>query len=218
MFSIRKFVGRGALALTLSAAMVLVFAAQAGQAAKPAHHVTLPGAVHQQGSLALDVHEVAPSPQCTAATNAVKTWFTNDQAEDKSEKALNAVDSETGTDQSEDAGEKAALKALLDAAKSACGAAFHHDEKVTAPPTPACAAALAALKSALQKDQAEDQTEKANGTDDTPADQSEDQAEMAGKMTLWTAVKSACASTFEHEDHDWHAGETHTFGFFGGRH
>ncbi|TME94077.1 MAG: hypothetical protein E6I34_04110 [Chloroflexi bacterium] len=196
MHSIRKFVGRGALALGLSVLVALAFAVHAGEAAKSTHSLQLAGSVHgqipnQTGAPQTHTLTVAPSPACTAATQAIKTWFTNDQVEDANEKKLNAVDSETGTDQGEDADERAALKALFTDAATKCGTTIHHTP--LSPASPQCASAMQALKAAFAQDRTEDQTE----TEGSAADQSEDQTEAAKKQALWATVQTACAGSFK---------------------
>ena len=195
MHSIRKFVGRGALALGLSVLVALAFAVHAGEAAKSTRSLQLAGSVHgqinQTGAVQTHTLTVAPSAACTAATQAIKTWFTNDQVEDTNEKKLNAVDSETGTDQGEDTDERAALKALFTDAATKCGTTIHHTPLT--PATPQCASAMQALKAAFAQDRTEDQTE----TEGSAADQSEDQTEAAKKQALWATVQTACAGSFK---------------------
>src|SRR5207302_10793570 len=81
MHSIRKFVGRGALALGLSVLVALAFAVHAGEAAKSTRSLQLAGSVHgqinQTGAVQTHTLTVAPSAACTAATQAIKTRFTN---------------------------------------------------------------------------------------------------------------------------------------------
>ena len=196
MHSIRKFVGRGALALGLSVLVALAFAVHAGEAAKSTHSLQLAGSVHgqipnQAGAPQTHTLTVAPSPACTAATQAIKSWFTNDQVEDTNERELNAVDSETGTDQGEDADERAALKALFTDAATKCGTTIHHTP--LSPASPQCASAMQALKAAFAQDRTEDQTE----TEGSAAYQSEDQTEAAKKQALWATVQTACAGSFK---------------------
>jgi len=200
MHSIRKFVGRGTLAIGLAAMLALALAVQTGQAAKGARPTSLTGVVlprsHELADL-LPQHSttVTLSPQCTAAVNALKAAFANDRAEDNLEYANATPDTETGADATEDANEAAALKPLFTAAATACGGALHKVEAPPVPKTPACAAAWSALKAALVQDRAEDQAEWTNGTEGTAADVAEDQAELAARKPLWAAVQAACGTT-----------------------
>ena len=58
--------------------------------------------------------------------------------------------------------------------------------------SPACTAAIAAIKHAFADDRAEDKPEKANPVDPV-ADVEEDKAERAAMKALWTAARTACA-------------------------
>jgi len=205
MHSIRKFVGRGTFAIALAALLTLALSVQAGQAAKSARvsnnnvvlaNLSQPRA-HELTS-ALPAHEatVAPSPQCTAAVNALKAAVANDKAEDGLEAANASSDTETGAELTEDTNEKAALKPLLTAAASACGGELHEIAAPPVPKTPACQSALTALKNAFVADRAEDQAELSSGTAGTAADQTEDQNEFAAKSKLRADVRAACASSF----------------------
>ena len=201
MHSIRKFVGRGTIAIGLAALLVLAVAVQTGQAAKTSTTTRLTGVVlpksHELADL-LPTHQgtVAPSAQCIAAWNSIKTAMANDRTEDNLEYANGSPDTETGTDQTEDASETAAFKALFASAATACGGSLHKVQAPPTPATPACTAAWNNLKAAFAADKAEDQAELANGTEGTAADVSEDKAEFAAKMQLWSAIKSACGTTW----------------------
>lgn len=206
MHSIRKFVGRGTFALALAALLALAVSVQAGQAAKStratSNHDALaslsqPGAHELKPALPAHQASVAPSPQCADAVNALRAALAKDKAEDGLEAANASGDTETGAELTEDNNEKAALKPLVTAAESACGGELHEVEAPPVPKTPACQSALTALKNAFAADRTEDQAELANGTEGTAADLTEDQNEHAAKDRLWTAVRAACASSFQ---------------------
>lgn len=62
--------------------------------------------------------------------------------------------------------------------------------------SPACTAALQAIKTAFADDRAEDAAEKANAAlagSDPAADVEEDKAERAAMKALWVAARTACA-------------------------
>lgn len=200
MHSIRKFVGRWTLAIGLAALLAMAVSVQTGQAAKSARptslaHAVLPRSHELANLLPQHIATVTPSPQCTAAVNALKAALTNDRAEDNLEYANATPDTETGADTTEDANEAAALKPLFTAASTACGGALHKVQAPPVPKTPACAAAWQALKVALVQDRTEDQAEWTSGTEATAADQAEDQAEIAARKPLWAAVQAACPTT-----------------------
>src|SRR5215471_13698531 len=193
MHSIRKFVGRGTLALGISALVVLAVAVQSGQAArfKDASQVASSAQVTQT-SIHLNFAVSSPSPACTTAIGQLHAAFAADLDEDTSERAANATDTETGADATEDASERAAFKPLIAAVVAACGTTRTGHKAPIIAKTPACASALSALKAAFTADRAEDQAEFAAGTEGTAADQAEDQAELAHIQPLWAAVKAAC--------------------------
>ena len=194
MHSIRKFVGRGILAFSVSTLVVLVVAVQAGQAARPGSaSAPASSSLHLQATLSTHLTvPVTVTPQCTAAINDLKATLAKDHTEDASEEA-NPTDA--ATDQSEDAAELAALKPFRDAVFAQCGSSFGaHRNPPPVNGTPACTAAWNTLKAALTADRAEDQTERNSGTAGTAADQTEDQAEIANFRALWTSIKSACGS------------------------
>ncbi|HET7467948.1 MAG TPA: hypothetical protein VFL29_14920 [Candidatus Dormibacteraeota bacterium] len=200
MHSIRKFVGRGTIAIGLAALVALAVSVQTGEAAKSTHGTAVTSVVQPQshdegGVLPLHVTTVAPSAQCTAALSAVRTAFVNDRAEDNLENANASPDTETGADATEDASEAAAMKAAFTTAANACGGSLHKVQAPPTPATPACTAAWNNLKAAFAADKAEDQAELANGTEGTAADVAEDKAEFAAKAKLWSAIKSACGTT-----------------------
>jgi len=58
--------------------------------------------------------------------------------------------------------------------------------------SPACTAAIGAIKQAFADDRAEDAAEKANPVDPA-ADVEEDKAERAAMKALWTTARTACA-------------------------
>ena len=201
MHSLRKFVGRGSTALAIAALVALAVSVQAGQAARSSRSIALTSSVQPQahelsGTLPSHVASVALSPQCLAAWTALKNALAADRAEDNLENANASADTETGADATEDANEAAALKPLITAVAGACGGTLHQKTSPPVPKTPACANALAALKNAMAQDRTEDQAELANGTEGTAADQAEDESEMAARMPLWSAVRTACAGQF----------------------
>ena len=198
MHSIRKFVGRGTLALGIGVIVALVVAVQSGQAARvnDAAHVSTAAAATQT-SIHLNFTTLSsPSAACTTAMGQLQAQVASDVAEDVTERSTNASDTEAGADATEDATERAAFKPLIAAIVAACGTTSHvgHKAPIVAK-TPACAAALQALKAGFAQARAEQLAEVANGSEATAADQAEDQAEAAHLQSLWGAVKTACAPT-----------------------
>ena len=200
MHSIRKFVGRGTLALGISVVTALAFAVQAGQAARITDTPQVASSSSQrvtQTSVHLHFALSSPSPACSSALSQLQAAFAKDVTEDMSERSANTTDTEAGADQTEDTGEAAAFKPFISAVVAACGATAHEGTRVpptTIAKTPACTAALQALKSAFAAARAEQQTELTSGTEGTPADQTEDQAAFAHVQSLWAGVKSACST------------------------
>lgn len=198
MHSIRKFVGRGTLAFSVSALVVLAVAVQTGQAARLG--ASAPASSTQQVRATTRLHVTLPSTlsaQCTAALSNLQSALSADLNEDVSERSTNPDDTESGADLTEDANEKVALKPLFDAVLAQCGTSFGAHRNPPPPPTaktPACTAAWNALKAAFAADRTEDQSELSAGTEGTTADRAEDQAEAAHKLALWKNVQSACAS------------------------
>ena len=195
MHSIRKFVGRGILAFSVSTLVVLAVAVQAGQAARLGS-ASAPASSPLRLQAAISAHFTVPvtvTAQCTAAINDLKAALVKDRAEDALEEA-NPTDA--ATEQTEDAAELAALKPFRDAVLTQCGSSFgaHRDRRPPVNATPACTAAWNALKAAFTADRTEDQSELSAGTEGTAADTAEDQAEGANKLALWKNVQSACAS------------------------
>ena len=197
MHSIRKFVGRGTLALGISAVVALAVAVQAGQAARidDASKVASSAQVTQTSSVQLHFTLTSPSPACTTAISGLQAAFAKDVTEDVSERSANATDTETGADLTEDTGEKAALKPLFAAVEAACGTTREGHRAPIVAKTPACASALQAARTAFEQARTEQMTEISNGTEGTAADQTEDQTEAAHIQSLWSAVKAACAPT-----------------------
>ncbi len=197
MHSIRKFVGRGTLALGIGASVALAVAVQSGQAARPNDAMQVEAlAPVTQTSIHLNFTATSPSPACTSAIGQIQAAVAKDVTEDLSERSANTTDTETGADQAEDTSERAALKPLIAAVVAACGTTREGDK---APPvvinkSPACTAALQALKAALAADRATAEAEFTNGTEGTAADQSQDQAAFAQLQSLWAAVKAACST------------------------
>ena len=197
---IRKFVGRGAIAVTIGALLALAVAVQGSAARSTPSSAAASAHSSVAQSTIVSTHYTlvaAPSAACTSAINALKAALVQDKAEDAAENKLNAVDSETGSDATEDANEKAALKPYFTAAASACGSTFEQHEFPPANATPACIAAWNSLKAVFAQDQAEDSAELANGTEGTAADQSEDQDEMAQRVAKFNDVKAACGTIFK---------------------
>lgn len=194
MHSIRKFVGRGTLALGIGALAALAVAVQSGQAARMNDAAPVSSSAQvRQTSVHLNFTLSSPSPACTSAIGALQAQVASDVAEDVTERSTNTTDTETGADATEDTTEKAAFKPLIAAVVAACGTTDRTGHKTPiVPKTPACAAAFQALKAAFASDRAEDQSELAAGTEGTAADQAEDQAEQAKVQPLWAAVKAAC--------------------------
>ena len=201
MHSIRKFVGRGTLALGIGAVVALAVAVQSGQAARvnDASQVSSSSAqVAQTPSVHLNFTLVStsPSPACTTAMGQLQAQVASDMAEDVTERSTNTTDTEAGADATEDTTERAAFKPLIAAIVAACGTTSHvgHKAPIVAK-TPACAAALQALKAGFAQARAEQQAEVANGSEATAADQAEDQTEFGHLQSLWGGVKTACWTT-----------------------
>lgn len=197
MHSIRKFVGRGTLALGIGAAVALAVAVQSGQAARlnDASQVSSSAQVTET-SVHLNFTLSSPSPACTTAMGHLQAQVASDVAEDVTERSTNSTDIETGGDATEDATERAAFKPLIAAVVAACGTTTHvgHKAPIVAK-TPACSAALQALKAGFAQARAEQLAEVANGSEATAADQAQDQADAAHLQSLWAAVKAACVTT-----------------------
>jgi hypothetical protein len=141
MISIRKFVGYAGAAAGISAAIALAMASQAVVAAAPSNRV-IDQAVTMQA---------APSAECTAALQAIKTAAADDRSEDLSEWAVAKTNPDTARDTSEDADELAAFKALFSTARTACAPAVAAAPQVTKfTPSAQCTADLQALKAAWQ--------------------------------------------------------------------
>jgi len=193
MRSIRKFVGGGAAALALGGFLAFIVAPQLA-AAGSSHRIQAgfaasfeaPKAVvstHVIAKIAPAKSAVTPTAQCTSARTALDAARAKDKAEDDAERAAN--NGGTTADAAEDKAEWAALKPLVDAVRTACG--------FTKPaPSAQCMAAVQALKTAIQNEQAEDAAEKSAGTEGTAADTQEDQTEKAQILPLWNAVRTAC--------------------------
>ena len=194
MHSIRKFVGRGILAFSVSTLVVLAVAVQAGQAARLGS-ASAPASSPLRLQAAISAHFTVPvtvTPQCTAAINDLKAALVKDRAEDALEEA-NPTDA--ATEQTEDATELAALKPFRDAVFAQCGTSFGaHRSEPPVNATPACTAAWNTLKAAFVAERAEDQAERNSGTAGSAADQSEDQTEIANFRAQWASIKSACGS------------------------
>ena len=194
MHSIRKFVGRGIIAFSVSVLVVLAVAVQTGQAARLGSALApASSSLHLQATLSTHLTvPVTVTPQCTAAINDLKAALVKDHAEDATEEA-NPTDA--ATDQAEDAAEQAALKPFRDAVFAQCGTSFGaHRSEPPVNATPACTAAWNAAKAAFAADRAEDEAERNSGTAGTAADQAEDQTEIANFRALWASIKSACGS------------------------
>ncbi|TMC86277.1 MAG: hypothetical protein E6J06_01225 [Chloroflexi bacterium] len=139
MTSIRKFVGYTGAAAGITAAIAIAMASQAVVAAAPTSRASDQPARMQ----------AAPSAECSAAIQAIKTAAINDSAEDASERALAKTNPGDGTDVDDDAAELANFKSLFSAARTACAPAAETAPKLTTfTPSAACTAALQALKAA----------------------------------------------------------------------
>ena len=194
MRSIRKFVGGGAAALALGGFLAFIVAPQLA-AAGSSHRIQAGVAASFEAPKAVvstrvtakvapnAKSAVTPTAQCISARTALDAARAKDKAEDDAERAAN--NGGTTADAAEDKAEWAALKPLVDAVRSTCG--------FTKPtPSAQCTAAVQALKTAIQKEQAEDAAEKSAGTEGTAADTQEDQTEKAQILPLWNAVRTAC--------------------------
>ncbi|HKC20541.1 MAG TPA: hypothetical protein VKE27_13035, partial [Candidatus Dormibacteraeota bacterium] len=99
MFVIRKFVGYTGAAAGIGAALALALSSQTGQAAAPVDRSTPPAGF-----------EFTPTAACTAAVDAIKTWFANDAAEDNAERQAVRTDPTAAETPGEDAAEIAQLR------------------------------------------------------------------------------------------------------------
>lgn len=137
MISIRKFVvgaGMAAGIFALSASAMAVQAREASSTPVPTQTAA----------------NFTPSPACTAAINAIKTAAANDRSEDLAERNIARTVGIDAVDQPEDASERAGFVALFKSARSACfpaGTTTNFTPK-TFTKSPACTAALQALKAA----------------------------------------------------------------------
>lgn len=198
MHSIRKFVGRGILALGIGVIVALAIAVQSGQAARVNDAVQVPtSTTATQTSIHLNfTTPSSPSPACTTAMGRLQAQVASDVAEDVTERSTNASDTEAGADATEDSTERAAFKPLIAAIVAACGTTPREGHKAPiVAKTPACAAALQALKAGFAQARTQQMAEFANGSEATAADQAEDQAEAAHLQSLWGAVKTACVTS-----------------------
>lgn len=196
MQTIRKFVGRGTLAVGISALVVLAVAVQSGQAARlnDASQVAFSARLTQT-PLHLNLTPSSPSPACTTAMGQIQAAVANDLAEDVTERSANATDTETGADATEDTSERATFKPLIAAVVAACGITHTGQKAPIVAKTPACAAAVQALHAGFAQAFAEQKAEITSGSEATASDQAEDQAEAAHLQSLWAAVKTACATS-----------------------
>jgi transposase len=178
MLLIRKFVGYGATAVGLGVISALALV-QAGEAAGPPTNGSI-----QVPTASVELPAATPSPQCTAALNAIKTAGTQDAIEDTSERATTRTNLDAPADLSEDQSEHAAMTSLRDAARAAC----------LPPATPQCSAALSAVQSAQGHDQTEDASERAiaKTSASDAVDVNEDTSERAALKALFDSVRAAC--------------------------
>lgn len=180
MVGIRKLVGYGATTAGLGVLVALTLA----QSAQAAGVRTSVMAGLDSGNSLRAESSVSPTPQCTAALNALQSAFKADATEDAAERAA-AKTSTDPADATEDQSEQASIQSLRNAARTAC----------LAPATPQCTAAINALKAARAQDVTEDAAERAaaKATGEPATDATEDQAEIAALKPLAAAVRSACA-------------------------
>jgi len=165
MISIRKFVGYTGAAAGIAAAIALAMASQAVVAAAPTSRVGDQPATMQS----------APSAECTAAIQTIKTAAINDSKEDASERSIAKTNPDEATDVSEDGDELANFKTLFGIARSACAPAAETAPKVsTFTPSAQCTSALQALEAAW-----------AHGRPTT-------QAQWSNLQSLAQAVRAAC--------------------------
>src|SRR5438445_484871 len=108
MISIRKFVGYTGAAAGIAAAIALAMASQAVVAAAPTSRVGDQPATMQS----------APSAECTAAIQTIKTAAINDSKEDASERSIAKTNPDEATDVSEDGDELANFKSLFSIARA----------------------------------------------------------------------------------------------------
>jgi len=93
--------------------------------------------------------QAAPSAQCTAAIQAIKTAVSDERSEDLSERTIAKTNPDESSDTSEDATELASFKSLFSAARTACAPAAEPTPNVTTfTPSAQCTADLQALKAA----------------------------------------------------------------------
>ena len=121
----------------------------------------------------------APSAACTAAIQAIRDAVVVDRTEDAAERAVANTEGADPADRTEDAAERAHFISLFKAARTACapanpGAAIAHSFA----PSPACTAAVQALKAAW-----------AQGRPATLA-------QWQHLQSLFMAVRSACGFQF----------------------
>jgi hypothetical protein len=163
MFGIRKFVVGAGTAGLLAAAALLAFAPTGVAATRSfdeAPTTSLP----------------AVSAACTAAIQTIKDAVVADRAEDAAERAVAKTQGfDAVADQAEDAAERANFIALFKAARTACAPTATTPAVHTfTTPSPACTAAIQALKAAW-----------AQGRPTT-------RAEWMQLATLGQAVRAAC--------------------------
>jgi hypothetical protein len=185
MNSIRKLVGVGSGAAALCA-MALVVASASVMA-----HGADQSAREAASARTQSAAEAAPSAACVAARQAIANARLDDRAEDSNEKL------DAAADVNEDKLERAAMKALWETARTACGPQPDATEatepaKSTTPPTDACVAAKTALKNAVVAWKANEASEKGTITEHSSADRQEDQAEFTQIKSLGQAAAAAC--------------------------
>lgn len=174
MFSIRKFFGYTGAAAGICGMLVLAMSTTTGFASAPAARpIDMVVAAHDSQTST----PPAPSAACTAAINALKTWFAGDRTEDQQERLNRAADptAAAAADPSEDSTEHAARHALFTSLRGACAPAAVKPVSFTKPAlTAACTSAIQALKSAWQQGK--------------PATQ----AQWQQLFSLMKAVRTAC--------------------------
>ena len=139
MISIRKFVGYAGAAAGISAAIAIAMASQAVVAAAPSSRVNYQAVTTQE----------APSAECTAAIQAIKSAAADDRSEDLSERTVAKTNPDAALDVSEDGDELAGFKALFSTARTACAPPAATAPQVTKfTPSAQCTADLQALRAA----------------------------------------------------------------------
>jgi hypothetical protein len=189
MPSIRKLIAMASVVAGLG--VVIAFWLGSAAASAEGSHRTQTKSTPVQVADKLEPDAATPTAACTAARQALAKAVSGDSSEDVPEKAAVKAGTQKAADgKSEDQKENAALKALRDAARTACKG------QPPSPPTAACVSARQALTTAQTADKkTEDAGEKTSSVERSASDKIEDQREATTLKPTQAAVRAACGHT-----------------------